>query len=51
MNMKDKHGTEITNKMYNKSKKNSLMLFVDQNYDINKNVLKRIQLEIFFLCL
>merc|ERR1712154_335173 len=30
----------FVNKMYNKNKKNSLMLFVDQNYDINKNVLK-----------
>merc|ERR1712129_508524 len=27
-------------KMYNQDKQNSLMMFVDQNYDINKNVLK-----------
>merc|ERR1712130_747479 len=30
----------FVNKMYNKNKQNSLMMFVDQNYDINKNVLK-----------
>merc|ERR1712130_602278 len=30
----------FSGKMYNKNKQNSLMMFVDQNYDINKNVLK-----------
>jgi len=30
----------FSDKMYNKNKQNSLMMFVDQNYDINKNVLK-----------
>merc|ERR1712154_261225 len=30
----------FVNTMYDKNKQNSLMVFVDQNYDINKNVLK-----------